>query len=53
MPLSAELQAEVNFGVENSTDTTQAEILENVSAFLSHPKMEEPEGARHQPVGKV
>ncbi|UUY50142.1 DEAD/DEAH box helicase family protein [Streptomyces yangpuensis] len=33
--LSAELQAEINFGVENSTNTTQAEILENVSAFLS------------------
>lgn len=33
--LSAELQAEINFGVENSTDTTQAEIVENVTAFLS------------------
>lgn len=32
--LSAELQAEITFGVENSTDTTQAEVLENVTAFL-------------------
>ncbi|MER5210976.1 DEAD/DEAH box helicase [Streptomyces sp. NPDC002838] len=36
-PLSAELQAEITFGIRNSSglDTTEADVLENVRAFLT------------------
>ncbi|WP_061294048.1 helicase C-terminal domain-containing protein [Herbidospora cretacea] len=39
--LSAELQAEIRFGIENSRDTSQADLLENVRIFLDQERTPE------------